>query len=368
MPDISLFSDSYPAARNLFRKMASKHGGELFAYVHPSETDHAREPLTIDVARFGSEHSDKLLLINTGTHGLEAYFGSAAILDGLKLGLFEPLFNEAMVVLIHGFNPWGFDRLSRATENNVDMNRNFMNWNEPLPDNPAYRNLHPVACPEDWSSQALAENQKKIFAWIEENGMQTFLGALSAGQYIEPKGVIYGGRQPEWPQKALKQILAEHCSEAKKVAMIDWHTGHGDPGDSFFMCFNHPGDGLFERCVDWWGHEEIIGKQEDGYQGEERPDYTGLVFYGVSTLLSHADVAGAVVEIGTKQAGEIIDAICLDRALKFANHSLSEDEISDMKAHLLDAFCPSDREWRISALKHAERIHRQAVRGLLGWN
>ena len=37
------------------------------------------------------------------------------------------------VVLVHGLNPYGFAHFTRTTENNVDLNRNFIDRSEGPP-------------------------------------------------------------------------------------------------------------------------------------------------------------------------------------------------------------------------------------------
>ena len=41
-------------------------------------------------------------------------------------------------MLIHAINPHGFAWLRRVTEDNVDLNRNWIDFDQPAPANPAY--------------------------------------------------------------------------------------------------------------------------------------------------------------------------------------------------------------------------------------
>src|SRR5437868_3348871 len=80
------FSGSYAQARQKFRAAAPS------AVAYPiSEKGPAGESLTTEAAYFGDPKARKLLVIISGTHGLEGYCGSAAQLLFLKAGLHKKL-------------------------------------------------------------------------------------------------------------------------------------------------------------------------------------------------------------------------------------------------------------------------------------
>ncbi len=77
------FSDSYAEARDKFLLVAAASKAKLFSY--EIETD-SSEKLTIDVAILG-EKSQPALVVSSGVHGVEGFFGSAvqtAFLDKFK--------------------------------------------------------------------------------------------------------------------------------------------------------------------------------------------------------------------------------------------------------------------------------------------
>ncbi len=67
------------------------------------------------------------LVVSSGVHGVEGFFGSAvqlAFLEKLPPDWRPP--EGAAVVLIHALNPFGFAWQRRFNEENVDLNRNFL--------------------------------------------------------------------------------------------------------------------------------------------------------------------------------------------------------------------------------------------------
>ena len=69
-----------------------------------------------------------MVVVSSGLHGVEGYFGSAvqlALLEGEDVVRGHCRSGVALV-LIHALNPYGFAWVRRANEENVDLNRNFL--------------------------------------------------------------------------------------------------------------------------------------------------------------------------------------------------------------------------------------------------
>jgi len=136
---LSLYADSYTAARGKFLTAAGDAGASVTTYVHPQETGADGGSLCIDVARLGPRDATRALLIASGTHGPEGFAGSAGQIALLRSESSKELPKDVRIVLVHGVNPYGFARITRTTENNVDLNRNFIDFSAGLPANPTYR-------------------------------------------------------------------------------------------------------------------------------------------------------------------------------------------------------------------------------------
>jgi uncharacterized protein DUF2817 len=359
------FSASYADARALFLRSATEAGGALSAHTHPTATGVAGEPLQIDVAAFGTAGAPKVFVIVSGTHGMEGYAGSAAQIAFIRSGRLRALPPDILVLMVHGLNPWGFSHGSRTTENNVDLNRNFIDWRGAPPANPAYAELHPMLCPRDWTRASRDRADAQIAGWIAKHSRSTFLDRMIRGQHEFADGIAYGGQGPEWSNVTLKEIVRNGCRGAKRVAVIDWHTGLGAPGEPFYLCFNRPGSALERRCLDWWGQKSSTGFSE----GQERPAYTGLVYQGIESLLSsQAEVAGGVVEFGTRPVNDMIDALRIDRWLRFAAPGAAADHSRDaLIADLMERYCPAAETWRTRVLAHAAHLHGNTLNGLIAW-
>lgn len=359
------FSETYPEAHRKFAEACQTAGGTLSAYQHPQATGPTGEPLFIQAARFGSRNAANALLIISGTHGAEGYTGSAAQITFMQSGVLGNLPDSVSTLLIHGLNPYGFAHSTRTNENNVDINRNFIDFSRPLPDNSAYLELHPFLCPDQWDSQTKAKADAAIEQWITTHGHRAWTESIMKGQYQVADGLQYGGQAAQWSSDTLRKILAEHLPAVGHLGFIDWHTGLGQPGEPFFLCFSERGGPEWQRACDWWGSPAI--ENDDGYDGSDRPPYNGLVFYGVQDAMPQAVVTGAVIEFGVLPLKETFDQLRTDRWLRFGDVPADPELRAQLRRRVHETFTSADPTWRRQVIEHAQQIQAAALDGVKAW-
>jgi len=132
------------------------------------------------------------------------------------------------VLHIHALNPYGSSHLRRTTHENVDLNRNFQDFTQPLPDNAAYRALHDLILPKRWPPDVA--NQAVIADFIVTKGQLTYQSAITQGQHEFADGLFYGGYSPTWSNQTLRSMLRQHTASSKRIGWIDLHTGLGPSG------------------------------------------------------------------------------------------------------------------------------------------
>src|SRR3546814_3069819 len=59
------------------------------------------------------------------------------------------------VVALHALNPWGFSHRSITDEANIDLNRNFTDYDQPLAQDELYPILFRAICPDDWTEETI---------------------------------------------------------------------------------------------------------------------------------------------------------------------------------------------------------------------
>ena len=362
------YSSDYTQARARFLAASGKAGAELASYRHPDTAGPKGEELFVDVARLGPATAKRIALMFTGTHGQEGYCGSAVLSYLLETRVHGAMAPGDAMVLIHTFNPWGVAHLRRTTENNVDLNRNFVDHNAPYPANELYDELDAMVCPGEWTSESIAALETGMRETGQKLGWSKMMDALLRGQYTRPNGMNYGGRRPEWQNAILGELLAQAAPEAERVGFIDWHTGIGDYSEAVFLCFNEPGGDLQRRVGTWWGAENVEPDAAfvGGGDGRKRPEYKGLVYNGVCQRLPDAEVAGAVIEFGTYGPRLSYRSLLLDRYLHFETDRWAKEN-RHLLDELFDAFCPLDGVWRAKVLDRARTITVAMLTGLAQW-
>src|SRR5262249_47228175 len=117
-PLIEYFSSDYFEARERFRRAADHAGWDLES--HPAVARGPQgEELTVDVASPSAQPGSPTLLLTTGLHGPEGFFGSAVACALLRGGIWAGKPPRVRIVLVHALNPFGFSHLRRTDEDNI---------------------------------------------------------------------------------------------------------------------------------------------------------------------------------------------------------------------------------------------------------
>ena len=143
-------AQDYTEARGRFLEAARESDVQVEHHDHPF-TGPAGEPLATDVAIIGSPDAPTRLLVISGTHGVEGFAGSLCQTTWLTEGASVP--DDLAIVLVHAINPYGFAWIRRVNEDNVDLNRNCIDFSAALPENPGYDQLAAALVPPTWDEE-----------------------------------------------------------------------------------------------------------------------------------------------------------------------------------------------------------------------
>ncbi|WP_313065912.1 DUF2817 domain-containing protein, partial [Achromobacter animicus] len=202
LPDYwDCFANDYSSARQAFVDDAAARGAALFRYEHPTLKDPQGNALSVDVAVLGRRDAPRTHLAISGTHGLEGAAGSAVQRAWLAADGANLLPDDVNVVLLHALNPYGYAHDTRTTENNVDLNRNFVDHTRPYPANPHYATLHPHLIPAQWTEATHEAAAQALDTFKATHGADTLFNVTASGQYTHPDGLVYGGQGPEWSNR-----------------------------------------------------------------------------------------------------------------------------------------------------------------------
>jgi hypothetical protein len=336
------FAASYSDARQAWLRAVAALGGRLEGVPHPA-TGPNGEALWLDVACFGDPQAHSVFVVSCGTHGIEGYAGSAVQTAWLRTGGPGSLPAGTAVLLVHAINPWGFAHGQRVTENNVDLNRNFIDFgNMPAP-HVGSADLHRHLMLAEWTEPAIAQAFDAMDAFRARVGEQAFSDAFNGGQYQHPDGLFYGGHGPEWSNRALHALLPSVLGAARRCAWVDLHTGIGTYGLPFFFNFDAPGTPERGRACAVWGDAAFNGQ---GATHKAFAVYQGLLIDALPAMLPGCEVSAVVIEFGTHERRRMQRA---HLALAWMRRQRAETEaLQRARAEYREAFIPSDPAWRES--------------------
>ena len=360
------FSVSYSEARIKFLEAAAIAGLSVQSHAHPLKGRDG-EDLAMDVARDGPPDAQNLLIVSSACHGVEGYCGSGVQVHALHDAewLEKARANSAggtAVLYIHALNPYGFSHVRRATHENVDLNRNFQDFSEPLPDNAAYRALHPLILPEQWPPDAA--NQAATLDFIAKNGEAAYQAAISQGQHEFADGLFYGGVAPTWSNATLRAVLRQHAGQAKRIAWIDLHTGLGASGHGERIWAGKNDAAAIARARTWWDGENAATPITSIYDGTSSSAFlTGLMWHSIAQEAPQAEYTGIAMEYGTLPILEVLGALRAEHWLN--NHpEAPPEQARQIKAQMLAAFYTDTDLWKGQIISQARQAMFQAIDGL----
>lgn len=365
------FSQTYDDARRKFMDAAQGAGARLKTYENP----HAKGPgggrLFLDTAWFGRQDATTVLLNTSGTHGAEGFAGSAAQHAWISDGGPKALPPGVGVLMVHALNPFGFAWGLRGTENNVDLNRNFLDPSAPYPDNPLYGDIHQMLCPARLDQAFFAKLAADSAKLVQTHGQWALEDAISRGQYTHPDGYHFGGHGPEWSNLTLHQVLAADMARARRVGFIDWHTGPTGNGELIYLCFSERGSPAYERAAQWWGERQLDPAMVDAQWGSKRPTRRGILFWGVEEALApQGELTGAVVEFcsadSKADAGQALRVSMLERWLRFEG-GFDAPEAAGYFAEIRNDYAPDRASWRDNVVTNGLSVYERALAGLAEW-
>ena len=352
------FSANYAEARERFIAAATAAGGALERLAHP-ESGPGGEALSTDLAWFGPADAGHVLVLLSGTHGVEGYCGSGAQVEWLRRGEAARLPADTAVLLVHAVNPYGFAWDRRVTEDNVDLNRNWVDFDRALPANPGYAELHPIVCPAEWTELTQRQSVEALRNWTAEHGAPAMQAAVTGGQYTHATGLFYGGAAPTWSRRTQTAILQSRLRAARRVAIIDFHTGLG-PWGFGEQIVPVPREGAaFARAARWFG----AGITSPAGGTSTSADISGDGLSAAAALLPHAEVTVMALEFGTVPTKHVLDALRADAWLHAHGEPLSPQG-AEIRAQVRGAFYGDRADWKGMVAGQSMLAIRQALSGL----
>jgi hypothetical protein len=334
----SCFAHSYIEARRNFLEACSTAATFIKSWQDPLRGI-AAEKLYLDLAWFDDVAAKKVLVLISGTHGVEGYCGSGIQVSSVRANWHRQANSDVAIAMIHGLNPYGMSHFRRVNEDGVDVNRNFIDFSQPLPKNVFYDDLADVIVPLEWTQKTQIETLDRIVEYLYSSA--SGIEALAKGQYSYWYAPFYGGEVATWSNRVFNKIIDRYLVDKQIVGLLDYHTGLGQYATGQLMSLAESRKENLASQV--WGDKLVVSgsaKSVAAYKPQ------GTLISTLQNKLSHTCIAAAY-EFGTIPDTEVFHALRADRWLH-AYGDLNSQQAKDIKQNMLDAFYCDRSDWKES--------------------
>lgn len=305
----------------------------------------------------------KVILINCGTHGIESHVACGFLLEHFEKVLRQG--SEVSYLFMHALNPYGFKYSRRVTENNVDLNRNFILNRDDFKDpNFLYPQIEIFLNRPSPAQDDFFYNLDHLFYsvyYVSKLGKAGFRQAVVQGQYSFKTGLFFGGNQFEPQALWLSSFLPEKLANYEDILAIDYHTGYGARGELHLFGSSNLRPDLkeelskifIEKSIDW-------GDSKNFYQ--TYGDFTDFLI----ALLPNKRVLPMTFEFGTLDSHTMSGSLKSLRIMRLENQvhhwkPMSEEALKDIKNKFKEMFFPSEPLWEETVRDYNQRILTPAI-------
>lgn len=349
------FPDDYAAARGRFLDLAGAHWARLDSYALAAHGP-GDEALVTDIAWLGPSAASRVLVVQSGVHGVEAFAGSAVQCELLARGVAAAA--DTALVMVHVVNPYGMAWRRRVNDANVDLNRNCLGPGEVYAGAaPAYRRLNSLINPPSPPRRDFFV--PRVLAQVVRHGFEPLKQALALGQYEYPMGLFYGGAALQPEVCNLKQWLVARLGDVEQIVVVDLHTGLG----RFGACSVFPGlpleSGVARELAARLGPMRMAAVDNGG---------SGYAIKGGLVNLYRQACRGArlvylTVEFGTWPMLKVLHALREENRAYFhgsgtRNHGAGK--------RLMRVLCPESERWRTCVVRSGVDLVASLFRYLAG--
>jgi len=385
--DLSVFPKDYVEGRDRFRTAAKAAGCRLEAHAIDAKGPDGGE-LTIDVAfRDGSGMAQRVVIVSSGLHGAEGFFGS-----GIQTAWLETVGQSwqppagVRLIIAHALNPYGFAWRRRWDENNIDLNRNFLINRDFLSDDPKYAHSRDVyACldpllnlkkppsrlepytlkvmltilRQGLKARGQLPASQRPGAWalgrLFDLGLGEFKKTLPVGQYERPLGLFYGGSGPATATRIMQARLPEWVGNAAFALHIDFHTGLGRWADYKLLLDDGPDTEAARWVADKFGADVV-----EPIDGATAYAARGSIGQYSQWALKECRYHYFCAEFGTYSPMRVLAAL---RAENQAHHYGRQpgQSLEWPKRQVVETFCPASPAWRGEVLEKGLGILQRAL-------
>lgn len=350
------FSADYLEARARFKALCEAQGFVISSH----KNDRAQAPdgsdLFMDVATLGPADASRLLVLFSGTHGVEGYCGSGIQAALVGESCFNSNHSDLQIALVHAVNPYGFAHDRRVNEDNIDLNRNFLDFGSEVPSDNGYGVIHENLVPDEWEGEQRIQADAALARYAQANGPMALQHAISGGQYTHSDGIFYGGAAPSWSRQTVLSVVRTLAASADRACFIDFHTGLGPYGYGEIIAAGSRAQ--VSRTFDFYSDYELT--DPDSGTSSSAP-IQGTMAHGVERILPGIETHFIALEYGTLPMKDVMTALRADNWLYHRSKSAGALGKKKIKQQIRAAFYCDEVKWKAMVYERALDVVKSSV-------
>jgi Protein of unknown function (DUF2817) len=354
--DSLVFPSDFSSGREHWLQKLAEHKEQVGHHAYPCSDalGPKGETLMTDSVWIGSEQAANIIVLIGGTHGIEGFVGSAVEIDQFNLlaANHTVLPKNTAMLMIHALTPWGYAWQRRCDQNGVDLNRNIVDFSQPLPVNAGYDELRPALF-----SATVLERKAAFEMFANQHGRTAFECAISGGQYSDSVGPFYGGKSPAHGRLVVEDLMQRYSLHQRNLAVIDLHSGLGSYGYGEVICDHPPNSSASAVASQWYGQSVTL----PALGTSSSVPKIGLLDYAWHQIMNDRSCY-VTLEFGTFSTDQLFEVLLRDHQL-WANPETKESRIEHSQV-MKDYFCPNDQAWKEMVIFRARQVIAQALQGL----
>ena len=306
-----------------------------------------------------NKENTNLIILTTGVHGIEGYIGSA-MLDVFFEDIYPTIDTDKTgILIVANVNPYGMKYMRRYNENNVDLNRNFIeDWSTfDLSSNKEYPKVDKFLQPTGKMGNAFWHEVGFYLSLAKEaifTGADTISDALLTGQYEYAEGVYYGGNGDEASTTYLKGVFADCIDgEYENIVHVDIQSGYGPRYN--MVIFNSVQDLTTEaEAKEMLQYDYIIAQDSEDFY-VTYGDTTDYFYRLLKSKNSDKSLYSTCFEFGTIGDGFFDSILSLkytvDENRQHWYPTTNKTTAEVVRQNYLELFYPTETNWRTKTIE-----------------
>jgi hypothetical protein len=175
--------------------------------------------------------------------------------------------------------------------------------------------------------------------------------------------MTYHGNGASWSKARLNEVVDTYLQGARKVTVLDIHTGFGEFGQGMVMSYDPPDSEKYQRVSQWFSGDIFTPGSDPNIPSHS----IRLPFEWMEQRLAGVQATAAILEFGTFPPEEIGEIFNANHHFHVFGDPLSKDGLAWGSRYR--RFCyPETEEWKRKVWQRGREVIETLLAGFDDWD